>query len=189
MSKKKAKGSVQKDAPSEENKVRSSKEADVVAEAQKESEQPSVSKAVDLEDEVEKSDYKGLTKVEREALIAKAKVVAKKEAKDKVEEDFLKSEIAKARRTEEAKYGLVDSEEELVRHTVNLSSASDRHLINGKAYLHGHTYEVPKSVADGMRDTEFRGHEQERIRKGHKVNEYGFRDRNGIKSQGGVVSA
>jgi hypothetical protein len=75
----------------------------------------------------------------------------------------------------------------MVRHTVNLSSAADRHLINGKEYLHGQTYEVPKSLADCMRDTEHRGHNQERIRKGQTINEYGFRDRQNIRSGSGVV--
>lgn len=184
---KKKKGGVKSDAPSKDEV--SSKEADVVAEVQNEPEQPSVSEVGDVEDSVAKKDSKGLSAKERKALVAKAKEIAKKEAKEKAEDDFLKAEVAKAKREEEAKYGLVDPDEEIVRHTVNLSSAADRFLVNGKAYLHGHTYEIPKTLADCLRDMEFRGHEQERIRKGQKINEYGFRNRGPVKAGGGVVSA
>jgi hypothetical protein len=185
MSKKKSKGSLKKEASQKENP----EVKDEVVEAKTKPEQPFVSEPGDVEDSVESSDFRGLSKKEKDALKKKARGIAEKEAKQKIEDDFLKAEVAKAKREEEAKYGLADEEEEIVRYTVNLSSASDRHLINGKAYLHGHTYEVPKSLADCMRDTEYRGHEQERLRKGQKTNEFGLRHRDGIKSAGGVANA
>ena len=129
-----------------------------------------------------------LSEAEKEALREKAREIAKKSAKTKAEDDFLAAEVKKAEIEENAKYGVV-TEEPLVMHTVNLPEAADRHIINGKEYLHGSTYEVPKSLADGMRDTEHRGHIQENIRKGTSRNEYGFRERNGIKSGTGVAVA
>jgi hypothetical protein len=129
-----------------------------------------------------------LSEGEKKALRDKAREMAKKNAKKKAEDDFLAAEVKKAELEENAKYG-ISTEEEIVTYTVNLPEAADRHIINGKEYLHGSTYEVPKSLADVMRDTEHRGHVQEDIRKGRDRNEYGFRERNGIKSGKGVATA
>jgi hypothetical protein len=148
-----------------------------------------VSEAMELDDDTDNPEFrKALSKAEREALRKKAVEIAKKEAKQKMEDDYLKAEIAKQKKIEESKFGISD-DEEMVRHTINLSSASDRMIINGKHYIHGHTYEVPASLAADMRDMEFRGHRQEDIRKGRNINEYGFRERNGIRSGSGVVVA
>jgi hypothetical protein len=130
--------------------------------------------------------YAILSEDEQDALRAKAKEMALKKAKEKAEDDFLKAELAKAEAEQNKKMGL-NSNEEMVLHTVNLSSAADRHIINGRHYVHGHTYEVPKSLADCMRDTEFRGQVQEDIRKGNNRNEFGYRERDGIKSGAGVA--
>lgn len=135
-----------------------------------------------------KSKRKQLSSKEKEALTEKAQEIAAKKAKEKAEDDYLEDELKKAEREENAKYGIT-VDEETVRYTVNLSEASDRHIINGVHYIHGHTYEIPSSLAACMRDTEFRGHIQEDIRKGNKRNDYGFRTRDGIKSGSGVAIA
>jgi DNA-binding GntR family transcriptional regulator len=130
--------------------------------------------------------YAILSEDEQDALRKKAQEMALKKAKEKAEDDFLKAELAKAEAEQNKKMGL-NSNEDMVLHTVNLSSAADRHIINGRHYIHGHTYEVPKSLADCMRDTEFRGQVQEDIRKGNNRNEFGYRERDGIKSGAGVA--
>jgi len=142
-----------------------------------------------LEEQVEKvAISQGLTAKEREALDKKAAEIAEKEVKEKLNDDYLKAQVAKLKRQREQELNVGD-DEPMVRHTVNLASHAGHFLINGKAYRHGHTYEVPRSMKAAMLDMEFRGHEQERIRKGNDKNEYNIRERNGIKSGAGVVRA
>lgn len=133
-------------------------------------------------------DFKVLDEEKKKALKAKAREIAEKEAKEKAEEEYLKQAIIEAE-AELAKESGVVTNEEMVYHTVNLCSAAKSHLINGKEYFHNQTYHVPKSLADCMRDTEFRGWIQEDIRKGNNRNEYGYKERNGIISGSGVVMA
>jgi len=137
--------------------------------------------------EIDKPKYSALSKEAKEALKTKAREMAVKKVKEKLEDEYLKEELAKAEVEENSKVGIKD--EELVRHTVNLSSAADRIIINGTHYIHGHTYEVKASLAACMRDIEYRGHVQEDIRRGNDRNEYGFKERNGIRSGAGVVIA
>lgn len=127
---------------------------------------------------------------EKEEIIAEAKKIAQEKARKKAREDFMRDALAKAEAEENAKQGLI-VDEPMVRHRVNLSAASAYHLINGKQYFHGRVYEVPKSLADDMRRTEYCGHVQEDIRKGNNRNEYGLVERDGFNygpvAQGGGV--
>jgi hypothetical protein len=137
---------------------------------------------------VDKREYAHLSDAEREALDRKASELADKEFKQSIEDDYLKSKIEALKKEKEDQYEMGD-EEPIVRHTVNVASHAGYILINGKQYRHGHTYEVPRSLKAAMLDMEYRGHEQERIRKGNDRNEYNIRERDGIKSGAGVVRA
>jgi hypothetical protein len=137
---------------------------------------------------VEKREYAHLTDAERRELDKTAEELANKEFKQKIEDDYLKSKVDAIKKQKEAEYEMGD-EEPIVRHTVDVASHAGYILINGKQYRHGHTYEVPRSLKAAMLDMEFRGHEQERIRKGNDRNEYNIRERDGIKSGSGVVRA
>jgi hypothetical protein len=195
MSKKKSKGSLESEAPQPREKVE-------VPEVDEVAKEKAVAKAVEnlhvpdeavsepesLDEPVEKVAFEALSKEERDALTKRAKEKAAKESKEAAEEKFLKAEVARFKKEEDKKYNL-SVDEETVRHTVNLSSAADHMLINGKQYKQGHTYEVPQSLHAAMLDIEFRGHQQERLRKGQDLNEYGLRERGGVKSGSGLVKA
>lgn len=138
-------------------------------------------------------DYLLLSDKQKADILKEAAKIAKDDAIQKAKEDFMEDALAKAKTKEDAKHGII-SKERMVNHTVNLAQSSAYHLINFKQYFHGYTYEVLESVAKGMRDTEFRGHVQEDIRKGNNRNEYGLQNRGGVVSGpvsagGGVVRA
>ncbi len=153
---------------------------------------------VDVAEDVEGNsdapeDYILLTDKQKGEIIKEAAKIARKDAIQRAKEDFMEDALAKAKTKEDAKHGII-SKERMVNHTVNLAQSAAFHLINFKQYFHGHTYEVLESVAKGMRDTEFRGHVQEDIRKGNNRNEYGLQNRDGVVSGpvsagGGVVRA
>lgn len=131
----------------------------------------------------------GLTKSEREALRKKAKEVAEKEIKDKLPDDYLKKAVEEEKEAAARKLKVQGKKVEKVPHTVNLSSAADHIRINGEVFKHGQTYMVTPGQKSAMLDMEHRGYEEERIRKGQGKNEYGLRERDGIKSGSGVVQA
>lgn len=134
--------------------------------------------------------YKVLEKKERDALKEKAKEIANKEAKQQVEDAFLKEEVEKAKKEAEERFLLEKTaDQKKYLHTINLSSAADHIRIGNKVYKHGQTYEFTQGELSAIKDMEFRGHEQERVRKGQNKNEYGLRERDGIQSGSGVVRA
>ncbi len=141
------------------------------------------SPAEDVEGNAEApEEYILLSDEQKAKIIAEAKKMAKEDAIKDAKENFMKSELAKAKAKEDAKQG-INTKEKMVRHKVNLASSAAFHLINFKQYFHGHTYDIPESVAKGMRDTEYRGHVQEAIRKGNNnKNEYGLVEREGFAS-------
>jgi hypothetical protein len=61
--------------------------------------------------------------------------------------------------------------DELVWVTLDLAEHSDRIVLNGTIYLHGHTYQVPRHVADTMREIQARGHEHQNTLDGKGIAE------------------
>lgn len=112
------------------------------------------------------------------------KIELRKQAADKArelaveeeEERFLEAEIRKAKAKESAARGQVTNEE-LIRHTVNLGPSAKQVKINGTIYLHGMTYELPKSVFNVIQETEFRTWMHEDSRQGASDNPYKLRGR------------
>jgi hypothetical protein len=91
-----------------------------------------------------------------------AKIRAEARAKIKAEQlsaakkALLEEEMAKLR----AEAGLTTGDEakdEMVTITVDLAEHSDRLTLNSVPYWHGHTYTVPRHVADTLREMMYRG--------------------------------
>ena len=82
---------------------------------------------------------------------AKARKQVAAERKAALEEQALKAELEKIR----GKAGLITGDPEkdrLVTLVIDVGQSADRIIINGRAYFHGHSYEVPLHVAETLRE-------------------------------------
>lgn len=130
----------------------------------------------------------GLLSEERKIELRKqAADEARKEAEDAEAEVFLAAELKKAKATEAHRRGHVTNEE-IVRHRINLGPSAKHVKINGTVYLHGATYDIPKSVFNVIQETEFRTWRHEDARKGETENPYALRDRTVMSGRGSFAS-
>lgn len=91
----------------------------------------------------EEVDENGLTKAEREEIEREAEAAVAKEKKERAKKNYKALALAKARH--EAN---LNTEEEKVLIHLDLPAHTDGITINGRKYLHGGTYTVPRSLAN-----------------------------------------
>lgn len=103
-----------------------------------------------------------LTNSEVLAARADAKTKVLKAQKDAAKKALIEAETQRLMIEE----GLVTGDgakDEMVTIALDLAEYTDRITINGVPYYHGHTYTVPRHVADGLRETQARtqGHQNQ----------------------------
>lgn len=100
----------------------------------------------------------------REKLLEKQKASARK--------NLLSQEMNRLER-EEGLTGATGIPEldEMVTITLELAEHSPNIVINGRPYWHGHTYTVPRHIAQSLGEIMFRGHEHQRVLDGKSVKE------------------
>ena len=126
-----------------------------------------------MSDDIEKPDKKAAPKsTERlHSILSNDEVLeVRKEARAKLEKERVaaakKELLAKETQRLREEEGLVVSNsvgDEMVSITIDLPPYAARILVNGNAYWHGHTYTMPRHVANSLRETMYRGqmHQQE----------------------------
>lgn len=98
-------------------------------------------------------------KVEELRKKARAQIMAEKVKA--AEADFLMEEKARLAREEGLVTGNAVKDEPVTIH-LDLAEHSTNIVLNGVPYWHGHTYTVPRHVADTLREMQSRGHDHQR---------------------------
>jgi len=113
---------------------------------------------------------------------------AKKRARDKLAKQRLDAQL-KAIEEEEMQRLRVEEgmvvggpADEMVSITIDLSEHSACLSTNGRAYWHGHTYTVPRHVADDLRSRMFQGHLHQNQVDGESLTHFYHRPHNTIVS-------
>ena len=134
------------------------------------------------------------------AMVAKAEVSEPKEMsreelkltlKLEILQELLADQMAtgKALKKADAKVAVDLPPEEEVMFRVNLPAQAQNLRINGNEYYHGHTYKVKKSMADGMRDVQFRAWQHDEQVRGYRPFADGYRTSDmSINSDGQAIS-
>ena len=97
-----------------------------------------------------------LSNADYKAAQAKARVKLDKERHAKAMKAVEEAEMERLKMEE----GMVTGDgvkDQMVKITLNLAPHSEDIKINGRAHWHGHTYTVPRHVADTMREIQARG--------------------------------
>lgn len=87
------------------------------------------------------TDFSFLPPDEQSAIRDEAKKIVAKEAVTAASKAFLEQEIERARKDA----GLKDKDEEEIAVTIDLPGFAQSIVINGTHYMHGHSYNVPRS--------------------------------------------
>lgn len=105
------------------------------------------------------------TPVEGSRLTAEEIEAAKKVARENVEKAARQAEIEKIVAEEEARLKRIEGQrtgvadkDEMVHLFIDLAEFCDRITINGVQYFHGYAYDVPRHVADTLREIMQRTH-------------------------------
>lgn len=119
-------------------------------------------------DEAEERLHPILSNEKVRELQAKARDQIMKEKEKAAEADFLLGEKQRLAREE----GLVTGngiKDEPVTISLDLAEHSDRIVINMVPYWHGHTYTVPRHLADTLREMQSRGHDHQNQVEGKSI--------------------
>lgn len=79
--------------------------------------------------------------------------------------------------------------DEMVSITLDLAEHSANIVLSGRPYWHGHTYTVPRHVAQTLGEVMFRGHEHQRVIDGKSLKEGLARRRDTVLTPTAVVRA
>lgn len=130
-----------------------------------------------------------LTEKEIADVKAKARADVERMRKDAAKKSLLEQEIERLKMEEGLVSGAGGAADDMVSITVDLYEGAPSININGRPYWHGHTYTVPRHMADSMREVMFRNWDQERIRLGQDLKGFYAQGKRTAVSPVGIVNA
>lgn len=125
------------------------------------------------------------------AAMAKARESVEAKRRDAAIKAVIKAETERLEREE----GLVTGDgvkDEMVTVHLDLAEHSNRIVLSGTPYWHGHTYTIPRHVADTLREIQSRGHDHQSEIEGKNLADRFRRPRNtviDVHKGGAVVNA
>lgn len=91
------------------------------------------------------------------AALAKARKLVEDQRIKAATQALVEAEVDRLKQEEGLVTG-IEAKDEMVTITLDLAEHSDKITLSGRPYWHGHTYTVPRHIADTLRDIQFKGH-------------------------------